>query len=454
MPQSMRASVQRSTGRHGPPASPPGRMNISPAPIRAATPSGSRALRSRAVGSSGPRTTSTMPGTTQSITVTAKATAVDRCPVVQAPSRFRSAATKSRTPSSRLTPAGNIQPNTKTVMVPSRATSGSPMAHQPGKEISTPSWLRMKPSPIRLGGVPIGVASPPSDEAKATQSKSPVAKPRAGGRPDRREASSTAVMIPDTIASIIAVVQVLERKPLASMQTTATAARMRPGCSPTPGSESTAKANRLSSRWSRIPSARMKEPIKRKISGSAKGAKTSRAGATPASTQAAAPRRAVTARGRASVIQRITTASAITASDCAWGERSMTRPGGRQVNGSRIANPPTIPGVLMARSCSGFAAGGRLSSPPPVPFRVGVADVSHKPLLRFPQPPRGSHLSVGGLHGDRHPSACSAGLAWASPRLPRWRLRAALPGSSRRPGLLRDLLATLAGCESRRARGR
>jgi hypothetical protein len=138
--------------------------------MRAATPSGRRAWSHRESGCPGPRRASRIPGPTQSPTVTAKAQAVDRCPVVHAPSLPRSAATWSATPSSRVTPAGNMPSSSRTIVAVSTATSGTPTAHQPRNETCTPICARMKPSPIRLGGVPIGVASPPTLDANAVAS--------------------------------------------------------------------------------------------------------------------------------------------------------------------------------------------------------------------------------------------------------------------------------------------
>ncbi len=47
----------------------------------------------------------------------------------------------------------------------SSRTIGTPISIQRKNPMSTPSWERMKPSPIRFGGVPTGVASPPMDAA-------------------------------------------------------------------------------------------------------------------------------------------------------------------------------------------------------------------------------------------------------------------------------------------------
>ena len=66
----------------------------------------------------------------------------------------------------------------------------------------------MNPRPIRLVGVPIGVASPPIDAAKAIDRKSPVANLAAGRTPDVVADSSMAARIPVTMAIIIAAVTV------------------------------------------------------------------------------------------------------------------------------------------------------------------------------------------------------------------------------------------------------
>lgn len=135
---------------------------------------------------------------------------------------------------------------------------------------------------------------------------------------------------------IIAVVAVLEMKALIVAATAATAATMRAGRSPTAGRARTAKASLRSRRWTRIASASMNEPMKRKMSGSAKGRNTSRTGATPATVQATAPANAVTGKGRISVTQATTTAERITASDRASGVRSTSHP----LRRSRRGGPP------------------------------------------------------------------------------------------------------------------
>jgi hypothetical protein len=97
----------------------------------------------------------------------------------------------------------------------------------------------MKARPIRLGGVPIGVARPPIEAANATQSNRLVAKVGAAAGPFSLPPFRPHPRMPATIASIMAAVQVLEMKALISTDTRATAARIRRGRSSTHGTEST-----------------------------------------------------------------------------------------------------------------------------------------------------------------------------------------------------------------------
>ena len=54
-------------------------------------------------------------------------------------------------------------------------TTGTPISNHWKNVISTPSWDRMKPMPIRFGGVPTGVASPPTEAANEVMSIKAVA---------------------------------------------------------------------------------------------------------------------------------------------------------------------------------------------------------------------------------------------------------------------------------------
>ena len=86
--------------------------------------------------------------------------------------------------------------------------------------------------------------------------------------------------------------------------------------------------------------ARMNAPMKRNISGSANGAKTVLAGATPSSTHAEAPARAVTGSGNVSVTHNTMTAAMTAARRCASGERAGN--GSRRIarNAAGASSPP------------------------------------------------------------------------------------------------------------------
>ena len=114
---------------------------------------------------------------------------------------------------------------------------------------------------------------------------------------------------------------------------------------------------------------RMNAPMKRNISGSAKGAKTSLAGATPSTTQTAAPNNAVTGSGRASVTHSTTTAPRTAARRCAAGVTPVIGRARKQQKDSR------------SEGCSDAPADGRAVR------RTGVQLVDH---TKKPPPPNSS----------------------------------------------------------------
>src|SRR5215203_6909445 len=149
------------------------------------------------------------------------------------------------------------------------------------------------------------------------------------------------------MANIIAVVAVFEIQAEMKAVTAPKAKRRRLGRAPTHLIESTPKARRRSSRWRKMARAIMNEPMKRNIRGSAKGANTSLAGATFSTTQAAAPTRAVTGSGSASVIHSSTTAAITAASLCASG----FNPGsGNSSNAANASGATTNPATRRQRS--------------------------------------------------------------------------------------------------------
>ena len=78
-----------------------------------------------------------------------------------------------------------------------------------------------------------------------------------------------------------------------------------------------AKANRRSRPWTLMARARMKLPRKRKMVGSAKGARTVLASATPARMHRTAPSRALTGMGTGSPIHQTTIQAMMAARACA-----------------------------------------------------------------------------------------------------------------------------------------
>jgi hypothetical protein len=174
------------------------------------------------------------------------------------------------------------------------------------------------------------------------------------------------------MANIIAVVAVFEIHAEMKAVTAPKAKRMRAGRAPTHLIDSTPKASRRSSRWRKMARAIMNDPMKRNISGSANGAKTSFAGATLKTTHPAAPSSAVTGSGSDSVIHSTTTAAITAASLCASGLRpgSGSRSSARKTAGAST-NPATrrqrskraSAGLTTSAGSKDFSTGGSLNYP-------------------------------------------------------------------------------------------
>jgi len=109
--------------------------------------------------------------------------------------------------------------------------------------------------------------------------------------------------MPKAIGNIIAVAAVLEIHIEIKAEIPPKVKRIRYEFPPTHFKERMLKAKRRSRPCKDIASASIKLPIKRKTIGSAKGAKTVEAGATPKSTHNPAPKREVTGIGIGSQIQ-------------------------------------------------------------------------------------------------------------------------------------------------------
>src|SRR5258706_11989193 len=167
-----------------------GRTNRSPAPNRATTDSGRSVESATYSGASWPAISATIPGSTQRNTVAANANRAFFSPRDQGPSFARSPPSSSVTPLSRLPAGAPERPRSNSIQPISSAQSGTPSAIHEKNGRSRPSSRRMKPSPIRFGGVPTRVPIPPIDAPNELASKSAVAKaagsggaPRPGSQP-------------------------------------------------------------------------------------------------------------------------------------------------------------------------------------------------------------------------------------------------------------------------------
>ncbi len=133
------------------------------------------------------------------------------------------------------------------------------------------------PMPIRFGGVPIGVPMPPIEAPNAAINIIAVAKFRLAGCDSRPCVRCATIDRP--IGNIIAVVAVLLIHIEMPVATAPKTNRIRVGLPPTARDDRAPNAIRRSRPCANIASASMKLPMNRKMIGSAKGARTVRAGA-------------------------------------------------------------------------------------------------------------------------------------------------------------------------------
>ena len=104
----------------------------------------------------------TRPGTIHRVTAVANAMSVLRSLTERPPILARSAATYSATPSSFLT-SGLLSSSSTTARATNIARQmGSAAMNHSAKVIVSPVASSMSPRPMRFGGEPIGVSSPPT----------------------------------------------------------------------------------------------------------------------------------------------------------------------------------------------------------------------------------------------------------------------------------------------------
>ena len=118
------------------------------------------------------------------------------------------------------------------------AIIGIPISNHWKKVTSTPSGERMNPIPIRLGGVPTRVVSPPIEAANEVISISALAYRGSRSAPAARERRAARIESP--MPNIIAVVAVLEIQAEMSAVAAPKATRILAGRAPTQGTDSTA----------------------------------------------------------------------------------------------------------------------------------------------------------------------------------------------------------------------
>ena len=152
----------------------PGSRKRSSAPAIAATPSGSRSLSVRNAALRSPAASATIPGSTQRKTVTPKAIATDRCPGVHGPSVARSSGDERAGGGEIAHRAAGDEPE-PAVEHGEQRDDDRHAEHHPAEERDLHAVvLRMKPRPMTFGGVPMGVARPPTDAANDVISISAV----------------------------------------------------------------------------------------------------------------------------------------------------------------------------------------------------------------------------------------------------------------------------------------
>ena len=203
---------------------------------------------------------------------------------------------------------------------------------------------------MRLGGVPIGVRTPPIEQAYAVISMSPVAylySCRSISRPFAANISLIDVKSPRQIGNIMAAVAVFDTHPEQSAAARPTARNIRLGLEPTHLRDSSQYANLLSSPCFIIAFARINPPMNRKIIGFANAAKACFTETTPTTTASVGPMSDVTGIGTGSVIHHKATSTMIARSLCPGIVNASIG-----VRKTRIARsgPPNNPIVRLFRS--------------------------------------------------------------------------------------------------------
>ena len=274
------------------------------------------------------------------------------------PSFARSDATYCSTPSRCLISGLLSSSRITTSATNMSAQTGSAASIHWVNEIRSPVASSIRPRPIRFGGLPTGVSSPPtlapyaSISISATPTRSRVGSKPSWTTPRSRMRLAITARMPSAVGSSIATVAVLETKADSPQVIAPNATITRVVVFPTPGSDRIRNANRRARPWVSIACASTKAPMKVKTVEEPNGPSTSSAGATPSSTTAATPSSPPTGIGTASLIHSTMTPSSTPASVCCCGSMSSGRARNTSAT-SGARNSPTVRRPRSNRSSAG-----------------------------------------------------------------------------------------------------
>ena len=249
------------------------------------------------------------------------------------------------------------------------AQMGRAVAIQLKKLIRSPVASSMRLRPIRFGGLPTGVSSPPtlapyaSINSRAIATRGLVRRASSSSRSVAGVSSSpvswpflvapaTVPRIAIAVGSNMATVAVLDTKADSAQVMRPNATTVRVVDDPTPLTASIRNAKRRARPWRSIAWAMMNAPMNVKIVVDPNGARMSSAGATPSRVATTMPIRPPTGSGTASVIHSVMTRSSTAASRCS----SRSSPVGRTRNRISSAGARKSPTVRRPRSKRSSAA--------------------------------------------------------------------------------------------------
>ena len=213
-----------------------GRKNSRMAARSATMDSGRILLYAARMSLSVPKATPRMPGMTHRTTASRNTHSVQICPSVQSPICLRCSAMNSCAPLISFTSAGNMRCSSTAVMTKYTIIAMAPQVIHWKNEMCTSAMVPRKPIMMRLGGVPMGVRTPPIDAPYAVMSMRPVAYLyvfMSTSRPARENIWRMASSRPTESGTIMAAVAVFETQPEHRAVAAPMARKMRVGLEPT-----------------------------------------------------------------------------------------------------------------------------------------------------------------------------------------------------------------------------